>query len=133
MTFENHTECRCISKSLLSSTRIESSPLPNDEPAYRLNKNLDPPRSVLAAVNPVIVSDQQTTTETTLTTSTESAPNCRCPNNFTQINGSECKCDCTETPRPSMDICIKLKTGLEHFSIIERRQVLLHLKKIRQT
>lgn len=122
LTFENHTECRCVLKSSLSSNsdayRIENSPLPNDEPPRRLNNNQDSVRRVVTASVP-----ERTTTELIITTTTESTVNCRCPNHFTQINRSECKCDCPIGQSRSTDMCIKLKTGIEHFSIIERRQV----------
>lgn len=122
ITFENHTECRCVLKSSLSSNseayRIESSPLPNDEPTRRLSQNQDPARRLPVSV------PERTTTENIITSTTESAINCRCPNHFTRINGNVCKCDCPIGQSRSTDMCIKLKTGIEHFSIIERRQVL---------
>lgn len=120
LTFENHTECRCVLKSSLASNteayRIESSPLLNDEPRRLINSQ-NPVRRVQAIV------PERTTTEVIITTTSESAVNCRCPNHFTQINRSECKCDCPIGQSRSTDMCNKLKTGIEHFSIIERRQV----------
>lgn len=100
--------------------RIDSSPLPNDEPRRLINS----PNSVrrVQAIVP-----ERTTTEAILTTTSESTVNCRCPNHFTQINRNECKCDCPVGQSRSTDMCIKLKTGIEHFSIIERRQVFKHI------
>lgn len=121
LTFENHTECRCMLKSSLASNieayRIDSSPLPNDEPRRLINSQ-NSVRRVHA-----YVPERTTTTEAILTTTSESTVNCRCPNHFTQINRNECKCDCPIGQSRSTDMCIKLKTGIEHFSIKERRQV----------
>ncbi|XP_031627123.1 LIM domain-containing protein A-like [Contarinia nasturtii] len=79
LTFENHTECHCISKSARFSY--------NDEPATE----------IASVTN-----------------------RCRCPNLFTNVLGShQCKCDCTS--HLANDICNKLKRGLEHFSITERK------------
>lgn len=116
-TFENHTDCRCVLKSSLSSI-FSSSLLPNDEPVRRLSKNENSVRKVAVSI------PELTTTENVLTSTTESATvNCRCPNNFSQINRSECKCDCPIEQSRSNEVCTKLKTGIEHFSITERRQV----------
>lgn len=106
MTFENHTECECIQKSSLHSNGGDSRPtmLPvvlNDGPASKL----------------ITASDVTSTTEMT--------QRCQCPKYFTQINGFPCKCDCTA--KKTDDMCIKLKTGAEHFSIIERRRVLVKI------
>lgn len=125
LTFENHTACQCILKSEVYHTETIS--LPNDEPARRNGKNSDPVRRVPAAVAAAIsMSEQRTAIDTNITTTSESSsPNCRCPNHFARLNGSDCKCDCPTRPSRAMDMCIKLKTGSEHFSIVERRQVQL--------
>ncbi|XP_055298631.1 GATA zinc finger domain-containing protein 14-like [Sitodiplosis mosellana] len=80
LTFENHTECHCV-------TKIANTPLSySDEPVTEVN---------------TVIS------------------RCRCPSYFTNVHRSQCKCDCTSNK--VNDICNKLKAGLEHFSILERR------------
>lgn len=82
LTFENHTECHCVSK-----------------------------------IAPLSYSDEPVTEVNTVTN------RCRCPNHFINVHGSQCKCDCAS--KQANDICNKLKTGLEHFSIAERRLVVI--------
>lgn len=78
MTFENHTECKCVRRS-------------------QNNVNNDEPVTMEAITN----------------------NRCRCPNHFVNVPGAQCKCDCSSAH--SNDVCHKLKTGLEHFSIDERK------------
>lgn len=103
MTFENHTECHCVLKSLVNSNNEASKvDLANDEPAQQIR--------VVERFNSVV------------TTTTQEPVRCRCPNHFNRTNDYLCKCDCP-MKQSQNDICFKLKTGLEHFSISERRQV----------
>lgn len=107
MTFDNHTECQCVLKSSNNeASRMESSLLPNDEPAARVE-----------ATGRFNIGISTTTTEQPI--------RCSCPNHFMRTNGYQCKCDCPakQTKTQSIDMCNRLKTGLEHFSIIERRRV----------
>lgn len=106
ITFENHTDCQCMLKgSVYSSTeptRIDGIQLANDDPAPRAG--------IVARFNTAPI-----------TTTTETPARCRCPNHFTPMNGYQCKCDCSAKSSPTIDMCNRLRTGLEHFSIIERR------------
>lgn len=114
LPFDNHTECHCVLKSSINeASRMESSPLPNDEPAARV----EPTGRFNIGIS-------------TTTTTTETPIRCSCPNHFMRTSGSQCKCDCPvkQTKSQTIDMCNRLKTGLEHFSIIERRRVSIELR-----
>lgn len=78
VTFENHTECKCVRRA-------------------QTNVNNDEPVTVQTIVN----------------------DRCRCPKHFENGPGAQCKCDCLSANLN--DVCHKLKAGLEHFSIVERK------------
>lgn len=75
-------------------------------------------------LTPTTYSDQPVLKQQTVSVPVRSIPVAtttteRTPNDFVGVSEPQCKCDCQS--KQTNDLCIKLKLGIESFSIDERK------------